>query len=439
MVDETMARNYPSLIVALFLFFSPVMQSSPDLACPQLFNLMDTPTQTYPPTTDVCYSAAGSSAHVTTDDSERFPCDQQVNFLFGVVDPSAVSIHLDGYNTADIVRARVQIISEVHIFPDSPPSDRGDDSITVRFYSEDDWGVLLSEQTIFLNDIPEVIGSYTIVDPVIATYSVFFLDLLVPTEVGSIGGFVVFDLNNTNTSFGLASMQGAYYLEPLPDFCPVPNTTNPPTSTPFPSPTVGPGTPTSTPYPTSTWIPTIPIQPTFTPGSFPTIPAENTPTPWPTVILPPVTYPTISIPTPPPLITATPDDGGGGFNFIDPITGAATAWAGIINGPATFSPGANTGLGDTNEVIGMMVAPPTPAGVFSGAEGVQETANTLATIISFVKSVQLYLPRTWPVVYVTLAVMGLIVFTYAARFAARWAVTVLEWLRRLWESIPFLN
>lgn len=435
-VVEAMARTNSCLILILLLF--PAAQAAqPELICLPLYAGMSNASQTYPTEVHTCYSALGTSAYVATDDDDRFPCDQQVRFLFGG-NPSAVAITLPpNYNMSDLVRLRVMIIGEGHIFPDSPPTDRGDDSITVQVFSQDDWGVLLSEETRILNDLPEVIGSYTVIIGINVTYSVWFVDVPLLTESGMVGGFANFRLNNVNTLFQLASMQAARFDAPLPDFCPVPNTTNPPTSTPWPSPTVGPGTPTNTPFPTGTLYPTGTIAPTFTPGSFPTIPAENTPTPMPTVVLPPVIFPTVFIATPPPLVTATPDDGGGGYNFIDPISGAATAWAGVINAPATFAPDANTGLGNTNEVIGMLVAPPTiPAGGVEEVGSIQEVGNSIATLISFIKSVQLYLPRTWPMVMVSLAVLGLILFTYTARFAVRWAVALIEWIRRLWEAIP---
>ena len=214
-------------------------------------------------------------------------------------------------------------------------------------------------------------------------------------------------------------------------------TFTPPTGTPTPiggTPTVFPTSPVITPLPTTTPTPYV----------FSTVAAIATPTPWPTVVIPTINFPNVSLPVPDPLLPPEPADNSPavlpGYNLTDPIEMIATQWADVINAPYQYLSITSTiGITTAAGSVAYLISPPTPIpGDFEyyAPTAVQDAVSTLGLVISLIKSVQIYFPVMWPTILAILLAFSLILFTVIARFIVSWVVIILEWIRRVWEAIP---
>lgn len=226
-----------------------------------------------------------------------------------------------------------------------------------------------------------------------------------------------------------------------------PTSTIPPTYT--PTGTYIPPTETPTPIGTPTLFPTSPAitpLPTATSTSyvFSTVAAIATPTPWPTIIMPTISFPGVSMPEPNPLDPPEPADNSPAvlidYNLTDPIEMVATQWADVLSMPYKYLAITSTvGITTASGSVAYLISPPTPIPgdyEYYAPTAVQDAVSTLSLVISLVKSVQIYFPVMWPSILAILIAFSLILFVVIAKFVVSWAVIILEWIRRIWEAIP---
>jgi hypothetical protein len=232
-----------------------------------------------------------------------------------------------------------------------------------------------------------------------------------------------------------------------PDLCeipgfPVPTNTPTPSPSPTPTPSDTPGTMTPTNTPANTATNTHTPWPTAAGGTptplatatayvINTVQAENTPTRYPAVTLPPVIIAPFDVPSLDPIPTAGPFSAGLTPNatteaqqdeigdWIEGTQIQATRW---------YTRTA-WGAGDITSTYGFT----TP---YSIGEGL---GTAITSPIAYAKAIGLYMPNLWPIVlFLILAVMW-IFFNLAVKYGLAIGSEVFNIILKLWEAIPFVN
>lgn len=398
--------------------------------------LVDTPAGTFPANSLICVS---NSVNQYTIDNDSYPCGQQVysvSNLFGVA-PINYPIYLIppvDHPVASPLRLEFiwhrawSISSTVAPYMDKIGFDiRYVNQFGQVEYQEVNWLATSDSLTLVMMQS----GLYR-AEAVIA-------DLLIPiaTDNGYIRIEVMFDVEN---DWDYPIVYGGYHWTSIhlgradlvfPAHCPLPGAPLPPTATPQATATPNPtGTPTSTPpaaIPTSPPA-TIMPPPTRTPVTFQQMPAEPTATPWAIPTMANLIFPTPAGITPAaPLILEQQGTIVSGWNdelnYIEGAwaTPAARAWGFIDMWSPDYQP----------------PAPITGTEVISTP--VQTITDGMANItlpIQLMKSVRIYAPNLWPLVYFAFLIVGIMIAVSFTKFAVAIVTTIIEIVRRLWQALP---
>lgn len=455
-----MAKSNTKHLVLLLLVITwlawPVVVAAQDGSCPGGSYTLTRPQGTWPDDLDICgYDVNYIS--VEDDPSNNYPCDQyieadQQDWQSDGVTISFVPEPVTGWG--HYIRVNFLYWGAETIWPPVPSN------VTLRAEYITAGGEVYSTAIMPISDFPRS-SQFT----GWVYYDVYVIDFYLPTPHDfddPVTGYVRLNFDDDENLplvyvfVKLASVHVGW-LAYSPEHCPLPFGDLPatPTLVPWPTETATlppTWTPTGTYYPptsTPTWTPgptaiggTVTPLPTPTPLIFPTAPAENTPTRMPTVVLPTIAFPTIDFPNVAAAAANQPEQNNlvAVPDIAGPIEMVATQWSDVINKSFDQLVITNTiGITTASGAVAYLISPPTPeAGDYEQylPAAVQDATNSMASVISFVKSIQLYLPTMWPTIYALLAGVSIIIFTIVVKFAVHWAVIILEWIRRIWEAIP---
>jgi hypothetical protein len=406
-------------------------------ACPPNSFLNTTPEGTYQNDLVVCaYNLL--RVHTQNNIAGRYPCaqrvtmEQQTPWSDGTEYVIYVPDNDQYYGSQLRFRALVYAIEfPYQFFPPAPlPGAVLDTShIGIQHYNN---GGFLAAGTFKSFTEYQAISTYFEDFPWTYTYKVYLIDETFYSATGQ-GGYIRVRIAQSNDqsvrwAVGIASVRLGSQQDNMPEHCEIPNanlpgptpgptTTLPPTWTPNAT-TVGTPSPTPilTPQPTSVGGTPAP-QWTPTPLSFPTVPAENTPTPW-----APYTIPTIAWPTLPPTVVPA------GFPTVDIVTTGIEELANAVENEWTPAMEFGQGVGDLDNA-GL-------TGTGSPNQIVSEVTAVMSGPISYVKAIQTYLPNTAPYVGFLILAVSWIPFNMLAKFGLSIIARLFELIRRIIELIP---
>jgi hypothetical protein len=373
--------------------------------------------------------------------------------------------------------AYVQFIFVADWWAFSRPLQDGDVSLNMRYYQAN--GQIVSET--FINPAN---FNHTTVDNNGKELYVYFVTLPYISTGGNSGGKIRISMNQGPfflESGNIFSFQISYSIAFMPSLCW--SGSSPPTPTPAPSPTPlftstptptgvwSSPTPTTTPTPGNTAAPdNTPVPwPTATPivFNFVTVPAEPTPTRWPTPGIPTLQFPVVDLPaplpvntpvnalatgTPVPTPTTMPGDGATppAARFGELATAAAavaTRWYTATNMISGFDinatlPAPNPYEVDTESFESPFLANVPETEIFAIGDGLtvrgiaMSVPHYFAMLIGFHKSLFYFFPHFWPTLGLLIVGAEIIMIMYFAGYALRVLLTLINWLRRLWDLLP---
>lgn len=394
--------------------------------CPLNTYQLAHPAGTYPPSLDLCSSLNSYTTSVFNDNPSYYPCDQYIHVedtpnrnttLFFYPDP------LDDFTTSIRYRFLIWGIGQP-IFP----LDYGDFNFKVSVYDQNT-GVFVASANETLGDNLTIetfwTGSYNyyynvyVVEGQITIPAAYTQDIYFTIRLNRVDNPGPFFYNVASIQFAASDAFNSL------NYCPIPNTFPPLPATFTPTPVVGP-TIFPTPRPTNPPATLVPTW-TATPYVFITMlpPPRATP-------IPINTYSSISIP---PLYTVAPISTGQPItltvqaiastreseytSMFSYTTDLATRWADPVNQAVT-----------TVEITGTL-------GYSSTLETIDASFTYASYPFRFARTLKDYIPNTWPFWLVMLSAFALYVITQVIRFSVTIIVTLIEWIRRLWEAIPF--
>lgn len=429
------ARKFliPVIVLLAAVLAAPDRAAAQNGACPPNSYLTITPQGTWPSDVSVCSYSPGLVV-AWNDILDWFPCDQQIRAFHGnlFAPDTLYVVYVPDENQyyGSQVRFKALLFGAVQFaFPPVPPPGWTLDNayVRVQYFNNNgilSWGSYQKASTYAYIDT-QVEGGY---------YRVYLIDETMGTYSGQ-GGYIRFGLtyepdeDQVKRNWGISSVRIGNYYDTMPEHCPVPNANlpNPPTP-PYPTSTLPPtwtpnptaGTPTPTPIttPQATAVGgTPPPAWTPTPFSFPTVPAENTPTPW-----APVSIPTIAWPTLPPTVVV------GVIPTIDTTLGGIDALVETLNDD--WQPSVDFGA----SAIDLDNADTTGTG--SPNAIISEITALVSVPVSYVKAIGTYLPNTAPYVAFLVLMASWVPFNMMAKFGLTILSRLFELIRRIIELIP---
>lgn len=431
-----MAKNYTvclTVLVLLFSWTSPAAAAPGDPGdgnpcAPNTYQLAR-PSATYPPDVDLCASSDSSWVTVINDPDDWFPCDQYIyaqdtnqrnHTLFFYPAP------LENFTTS--IRGRFLVWPQPQLFS---PTNADNVVFKISIYDQDTGA--------FVTSVNEVLGSNTKIETFYSNsgswnyyYTVYVVEWQATVPAGFVNDiYFTTRVNRTDltlnffynmSNWQVSSSDGFNML----NYCPIPNTFPPLPATFTPTPPTG-YTPFPTPYQTAvpgTLVPTW----TATPYVFVTmLPPRPSATPipintWAPIQIPPL--PTIapvatgSVPitlTVQSIATTRESEYTEMFAYT---TDLATRWAEPVNESI-----------ETLEITGT-------TGFSSTVETIDAGIEYASYPFRFLRAMAIYTPNTWPFWAVMISGFALYVLTKVIRFAVTIIVTLIEWIRRIWEAIP---
>lgn len=401
-------------------------------ACPPNAVMINPPLHGwYPPNLSIC--AAGAGRVVPYSSNDRYPCEQYlhvfdsfyelpvVNRMVWIVPPAYLE-----YGLNSRVKFLLWFVNDQQVI--TPPEPRSRDWM-IQYFNSD--GQRVRSLTGNTTDFNSVVGYYEDAFGIRHYYRVFIVDITVPTNsldviYGSGGYYTFMFTDEEERAYSLASIHVSSQNDYVPH-CPVPNAQLPlPTAT-FSAGTPTPIAPTVTPtalYATQTPAGTIPATRTPTPIAFRTLLPEPYATPMSVPTLANIVWPTVSLPTlsaAVPIVTveAAVTQQASYEEMEEQVVAVVTRWASNLE-PAWAS----------FEVTGT-------EGISSTAESLNVALSYAGYPIRFARSIAMYSPNTAPFWIVVMGAVGVILLTHITKFAIAIIATVLNFIKTLWEAIPF--
>jgi hypothetical protein len=253
--------------------------------------------------------------------------------------------------------------------------------------------------------------------------------------------FQSFRVNDVNLGYpDMCELPGG--LPPAPATATPTETPTPsePTNTPTSTPDGYDPTETSTPEPTSTFGATseggtYTPYPSATSEAFSTIAPQATPTPFPGQVLPTLDIPPVQMPSIGDMATAEPIDIGLTPNATtEARTTVISEW---ISDTQIISNGWMT---TTDQAISWLDPNITATtGISSPVQIRDEMIQNIAQPIAIFRGLYLYIPNLWPYLLLMFIMLAWIIFILLVKFGVAVISESMELLRKVWESIPFIN
>lgn len=466
-------NKFVLITLTIFVFWgSTTRVHAQEIGCPAEDTEIGTPHGSWPGSLVVCESIYNNT-YITEDPQNFYPCTQHITAQGSLAYPYGTFGFVAYVPSESVVRIRFLYWEGSYLFYATPGSEA---TILVEYITAD--GLQYDYLEIPVNSFPNVVTAYYGFYDLPYYYRVYMVDFFISVPNGGVtNGLFAIAFQGVDMigdmSAHVASLQVGSFNQVFPDFCPLPNG-DPWPLTPTPPGYVSPtpiATPTGTIPFTYTPAPTAiagTIMPTRTPTAIvlATLPLIDTPTPYPVISLPTLQFPlwifptiepintppplTVVFPTATPAATNTPFGGGedgeelgdGVDEMAADIAMLATQWVGVIDaGYEQMALTRTVGITTWVDSFNILVRGPDPVEVEQYAAlapvPVVQAANTMATVISLIKSLQLYAPSLWPVVLTLLISFSLVTGTIIVKVLTNIVWRLLEWIRRLIELIPF--